>query len=132
MAAASPRHVDPNPNPCHSPRVRRLLLLVPLSFALTACGGSFEGACKDFCDKSAECASAATSDANLLKCKNDCELAELEGQQEIDAGTLTQRCYDATRDAFSCVSGLSCAQINSGDAAPECAEVGAELELACD
>ncbi len=92
----------------------RLLLLLPLSFALTACGGSFEAACKDFCDKSAECSSVAASDADLLKCKNDCELAELEGQQEIDAGTLTQRCYDATTDAFSCVSGLSCAEINSG------------------
>ncbi len=111
--------------------MHRLLLLLPLSFALTACGGSFEGACKDFCDKSAECSTEATSDANLLKCKNDCELAEVEGQQEIKAGTLAQACYDATADVFSCVAGLSCAELNREGVAPECAEVGAEFELAC-
>lgn len=113
-------------------QMRRILLLVSLSFALTACGANFEGACKDFCDKSAECASEPTSDADLLECKNDCEEAELDGQAEIKAGTLTQACYDATTEVFSCVAGLSCTELRREGTAPECAEVGAEFTRACD
>lgn len=110
---------------------RMVLPTLALAFAATACGPTFEGACKSFCDKAAECTTEMVSDADLAACKAECVSAEAQAQSNIEAGTLTQECYDATTDLIDCGNGLSCTELESDTVPADCAEQNALYETYC-
>lgn len=113
-----------------SSKMKRLILSIPLMFGLAACSPSFEGACKDFCDKSDECA-ALESGTDVTSCKNECEIFALTADQSLEAGLISQKCYDLATDLFSCAAGLSCTDVKAETVPKECENIAADIERSC-
>ncbi len=111
--------------------MNRLFLLLPLWLIVTACSGSLEDACKDVCDKRAECSDVMWLESEILDCKDGCSYDETLAQQALDGERLAQVCYDANRDETSCRAGMTCEQIRNPPQPHPCHAEGVETERAC-
>ena len=124
--------VDARSEACDKLQMRAWLWAVLAAGVFTGCQPSYGDVCYDICKKGIECDDMRDpTEAERLECRQDCDDAELEANQSVERGEVTQACFDAVIDLFDCAVGLSCAELEGEDVPPECQDEVDTRNRAC-